>query len=494
MKNKNMYIYAGLLATFVAVAFGAPTNPGAYGAWSLIPPVVMFAFILLTQKVLEGFVWGGLLAVFMKYKWSFLLTYNEKLLKQVTTEGNLWLILVLLTIGSIVAILDKSGLSRQFGLWAGSKAKSGKMALIINYVMGFFLSFDLYLSSSTVGTCMTPVNDKYKTPREKTAYVTLSTAITLTHLYPIGTGAIFIAGLLVTNGYAAEGEGIQAFTGLVPLLFFPLAFLLVTLLNVIGVLPDIGSMKQAYAKRDDAELKAASHTTEHEPEQAEGQAAAEQASDRSQGDFAGKRSPHLLYFFLPIVIFIVSTIYFKSNTQLGAFITILATGVIYVARGIFTAETYIATVLDGMKNMLELAVIMATAFVLADSITDIGFTNYVVGIVSVFVIPKWLPFIIFLVFSATEFLVTLNWSLYIMAIPVLLQLSASVGANTPLTLAALLSAGIWGASTCITSDIGLLTAYSTKTTVYRHFKTKLPYSLMAFVLSAIAYLIGGLFF
>ncbi|WP_369426655.1 hypothetical protein [Paenibacillus ehimensis] len=81
-----------------------------------------------------------------------------------------------------------------------------------------------------------------------------------------------------------------------------------------------------------------------------------------------------------------------------------------------------------------------------------------------------------------------------MAIPVLLQLSASVGANTPLTLAALLSAGIWGASTCITSDIGLLTAYSTKTTVYRHFKTKLPYSLMAFVLSAIAYLIGGLFF
>lgn len=490
MKNKNTYIYAGILAVFVAVALGAPANPGTYGAWSLIPPVVMFAFILLTQKVLEGFVWGGLLAVFMKYKWDFLLTYNEKLLKQVTTEGNLWLILVLLTIGSIVAILDKSGLSRQFGLWAGSRAKSGKTALIINYLMGFFLSFDLYLSSSTVGTCMTPVNDKYKTPREKTAYVTLSTAITLTHLYPIGTGAIFIAGLLVTNGYAAEGEGIRVFTGLVPLLFFPLAFLLVTLLNVIGVLPNMGPMKQAYANRDDAQLKAASLTEEQEPERA----AAEHASDRSQGDPAGKPSPHLIYFFIPIAIFIASTIYFKSNTQLGAFITILATGVIYVARGIFTAETYIATVLDGMKNMLELAVIMAAAFVLADSITDIGFTNYVVGIVSVFVIPKWLPLIIFLVFSATEFLVTLNWSLYIMAIPVLLQLSASVGANTPLTLAALLSAGIWGASTCITSDIGLLTAYSTKTTVYRHFKTKLPYSLIAFVLSAIAYLIGGLFF
>ena len=101
---------------------------------------------------------------------------------------------------------------------------------------------------------------------------------------------------------------------------------------------------------------------------------------------------------------------------------------------------------------------------------------------------------IFLIFSTTEFLVTLNWSLYIMAIPILLEISQSVGANTPLTIAALISAGLWGATACITSDIGLLTAYSTKVKVYDHFKTKLPYCVMAWVISAIAYLVGGLIF
>ncbi len=416
-----------------------------------------------------------------------------------TTEGNLWLILVLLTIGSIVAVLDKSGLSKQFGLWAGSKAKSGKMGLLINYFMGYFLSFDPYLSTSTVATCMAPVNDKYKTPREKTALVTISTAGSLSHLYPIGTGSIFIGGLLVTSGYAAEGKGISAFMDLMPLLFFPIAFLIVVFLNIVGVIPNIGQMKKAYSKNDNfSEGNDQSNEPENlNPSVTEMDAVKDELAATVEANVldqpSGKKSPHLINFFIPILIFIASTIYFESNTQLGAFVTILTSGVIFVVQGIFTAEKYISTVLDGMKDMVELAVIMAAAFVLANSITDIGFTSYIVGVVSTLVIPKLLPFIIFLVFSATEFLVTLNWSLYIMAIPVLIELSNSVGANTSLTIAALVSAGLWGATTCITSDIGFLTAYSTKTTAYQHFRTKLPYSIFAFVLAAIGYLVCGLF-
>lgn len=494
MKKLDKYMYLILLAIFIVIAVGAPSSAENYGAWSLIPPVVMFIFIMVTQKVLEGFIWGGLLAVFLKHKGSTIVTYNEKIIEQVTNPDNLWLMLVLLLIGAVAAILEQSGLSKQFGLWASSKAKDSKMALIINYVTGVFLSFDLYLSASTVGTCMTPVNDKYKIPREKTAMVTLAPAISLTHLYPIGTGAIFISGLLVVNGYASTGDGISSFMKIVPLLFFPIAFLLITLLNVIGVIPNIGAMRKVHQAVKEETVAAVIM----QPITASGETASalmpQQMELSSESNSEGKKAPHLINFFLPILIFVASTIYFGSDTQLGAFLTILATGVLFVAQGIFTPEKFVNATLDGMKNMLELVAIMATAFVLANSITEIGFTEYVIGIVSALVIPKLLPIMIFLIFSVTEFLVTLNWSLYIMAIPILLEISQSVGANTPLTIAALISAGLWGATTCITSDIGLLTAYSTKVKVYDHFKTKLPYCVMAWVISAIAYLVGGLFF
>ncbi|MFP3728871.1 Na+/H+ antiporter NhaC family protein [Priestia filamentosa] len=488
MKKKDIYIYLTMSIVFLVVAIATPDGAKSYGAWSILPPVIMFSFIMVTQKVLEGFIWGGLLAVLMKYKASVLLTYNERIIEQITNPDNLWLMLVLLFIGAIAEILDKSGLSKQFGLWAGKKAKNSKMALIINYFTGVFLSFDLYLSASTVGTCITPVNDKFKIPRQKTAMVTLSPAISLTHLIPIGTGAIFISGLLVTNGYAPSGEGISAFLKIVPLLFFPIAFLIITLLNVLGVIPNIGAMKKAY---QDMNNKKGERLIEVEDNSSE-IAVTTEVVNRSMT--MEKKNPHLINFFLPIVIFISATIYFGSDTQLGAFLTILITGILFIAQGIFTPERYVSTALDGMKGMLELVAIMAAAFVLANSITDIGFTHYIVGIISALVIPQLLPFVIFLVFSITEFLVTLNWSLYIMGIPILLEISHSVGANTPLTIAALISAGLWGATSCITSDIGLLTAYSTKTKVYDHFRTKLPYCIMAWIVSLIGYLVGGVFF
>ncbi|MFP7159191.1 Na+/H+ antiporter NhaC family protein [Priestia aryabhattai] len=482
MKNKDKLLYLIIFAIYLIVFFITPEGSKSYGLWSILPPVLMFSFIMLTQKVLEGFIWGGLLAIIMKYKTDALLTYNQRIIDQVTNPDNLWLMLVLLLVGALAAVLSESGLSQQFGEWAGKKAKNSKMALLINFITGCFLSFDPYLSVSTVGTCMAPVNNKFKIPKEKTALVTIAPAVTLSHLLPIGTGAIFITGLLVTNGFATKHEGFSAFINIMPFLFFPIAFLLVSFLTVIGVIPNIGRMKKVYEPID--RMQAAQESA----------VSLEVDTDKVNNldtSTTKKKQPHLINFFIPIFIFISSTFYFGANTQLGAFLTILVSGVIFVAQGIFTPEKYVSTVLDGMKGMLELVTIMATAFVLANSVTEIGFTDYIVGTISVFVAPLLLPFIVFLVFSVTEFLVTLNWSLYIMAIPILLKVSDSIGANTPLTIAALISAGMWGATSCITSDIGLLTSYTIKFKVYDHFRTKLPYCLIAWVLSLIGYLVCG---
>ena len=67
-------------------------------------------------------------------------------------------------------------------------------------------SLDDYLSSLTSGIAMTPVNDRYKIPREMTAYVIDTTAAPISVLNPISTWAVFIGSLMVANGIAEEDK------------------------------------------------------------------------------------------------------------------------------------------------------------------------------------------------------------------------------------------------------------------------------------------------
>lgn len=478
-ENKNKVMYSVLFLTFIYVGLFIDAGMEDYGVYSLIPPVAMFLFILTTHKVLEGFLWGSMLAIFMKYKAATLLTFNDKLFSQVTNPDNLWLIIVLLLIGGVIAVLDKSGASNAFGVWVSKKAKTSKSAQLLTFILPIVLSNDAYLGTSTTGATMTPINDKHKTPREFTSFIIRGTAVPANIFNPISTVAIFIAGLLQVNNFSAEGKGTQAYIGLLPYMFFTGALLVIVLLVVLGVIPKIGPMKKAFLRSDSG------------IDESELESAATLDATVEEEENKNKKSPHVINFFIPILSLVAATIYFNGDIQIGALITLIITGVLFVAQGIFNTEEYLETILDGMKDMLMLAVIMATAFILVDAITELGFSNYIVGAASSKVAAEFLPFIIFVMFSATEFLVTLNFSLYILAIPVLVPLAETVGASGELVIAALISAGIWGTTTSITSDIGLLNAYSSKIPLFKHFISNLPYQLMAWVIAMLAYLIAG---
>ena len=123
-----------------------------------------------------------------------------------------------------------------------------------------------------------------------------------------------------------------------------------------------------------------------------------------------------------------------------------------------------------------------------------GFAPYIVGLTAHVLSPKLLPFIIFVVFAITEFLVSFNWSLYMMALPIVIPLAAATGANPYLTIAALICAGIWGSQGCLYSDGALVAAAATKTDVYEASTTAIQYTVIAVVLSAVCFLVAGFIF
>lgn len=473
--HRHQAVYAGLLLVFLVTALATPAHAGNYGAWSLLPSVTMFLFVLATRRVLEGFLWGSVLAVFMKAKADTLTAYNDIVFEQLTNADNLYLMLVLLSIGGLVSVLETGRLSEQFGRWAARLARTGRSGLVVTYFSTFALSNDPYLGTSTVAASLTPVNDRYGTPRELTAFTVRSSAVPVSTFNPLATGSVFVAGLLVANEYTDKSHEVSAYAHLLPYMYYCMAILVVTFLVTLGVMPRIGPMRRARPALIGAG-----------PDDRDGDGTAGQ-----EGTATDRRPPNVLNFFLAIALLIAATLHFGSM-QLGLVVTLAVMALVLVAQGVFTAAGYLDAVLAGMKDMLMLVAIMAAAFVLVDGVTALGFTTWMIGVTESVVTPALLPFTVFVLFGITEFLVTLNWSLYIMALPVVIPLARSVGANTDMTIAALVSAGLWGATTCLTSDVGMLTAFSTRVDVFRHYITNLPYQLIAFVVAAAAYLVTGL--
>jgi Na+/H+ antiporter NhaC len=472
--RRTVIAYAGLAVIFVLVLALAPHGEGAeYGAWSLLPAGTLFVFILVTQQVVEGFIWASLLGAVMLARGDFFAFWIDRLFSEVSNTDNLWLLVLLLSIGGLIGVFEHLGLAASFAEAAARLARGPKRSSLVTVVATALLSNDSYLSTSGVGVSMTPVNKGFGLPKAYSAMLIRSTAEPTCTLNPIGSTPVLVTGLLVTAGVVAADEQVSAYLHILPYLFFSLAIVLVAVLAAAGVLPLIGGMRRA----------AAVEAQEEAAEVAE-------AGDAPAAEAAARR-PHWLNMVVSIAAVIVGTL-ITGDVQQAFLIALVVPGVVLLAQRLTTPSGYLDAVIEGMKDIFSLVLLMAIAFVLVSFIADLDFAGFVIQHVSGVVAPAWLPLVVFLVFGVTELLVTLNWSLYILLIPVLVALCEQTGANLWATVAALLGAGTWGLTASISSDVGLLTASSTEVGLFRHWITNLPYQVVAFVVAAAGFAVVGL--
>ncbi|WP_432543700.1 Na+/H+ antiporter NhaC family protein [Kineococcus sp. SYSU DK002] len=454
--------YAGLVVV-LAVSLLAPSGTDAsYGWWSLLPAVTLFAFVLTTHRVIEGFLWSGLLATVIIYRGSVATAWFDALFGQITDADNAGLLVRLAAIGGLIGVFERTGLATSFARAAGRLARGPRTAGIVTVVLTLLLSNDSYVSASGVTVSLAPVNRRFGLPRTFTASLVRTAGETANTLNPIGTTPVLVAGLLVAAGYGTDQ--LSTYLGVLPYLFHSMAAVVIALLLAARVLPVVGPLR--------ADFRAA-------------------AADPAQAAAGTGRLPHALNFLAPVVV-VIATSLTTGNIELGFLLGILLTGALLVVQGWTTIAGYVDTVIEGMKDIFPLILLMALAFVLVHGISTLNFTEFVVQHVDGAIAPQWLPLIIFAIFAVTEMLVTLNWSLYILMVPVLVQLCAQTGASVPATVAAVLSAGTLGISAAISSDVGLLTASSARIPLYRHWITNLPYQVAAAAVAAAGFVVVGL--
>ncbi len=491
-KTKVTAGYIAVLLTFVAVAVFCPQlEEGAnYGFWTVLPAIQIFAFILLTKHILEGFFWSSMLAVFIRFRWGITTAFIDQIFENVTNWDNFWVIYLFMLAGAITFLLRMSGAGTYFARWVSSKVKSPKAALLVTFILGTPLCIDDYMSGLIIGASMSPVNDTYGIPREMTAYVIRATIAAPACILPIGCWGIYVGQVIDIWGLdiVGSGSGFQYYlANVLPWLFFPFTVMLVALLVILGVIPMFGKMKRAYQRVADG--GPTKPPVEHRD--SDGNIIEEEEEEIPEP----RKHVNLLHFIVPIVAIMLCGWYYEWDMAYGITVGLLISFIFNIITKVFTVNDAKEVVTQGFGYMSEMCIMMAFGLVLCNNMAELGFVDYIVSLTESLVTPSMLPFIIFFAFSCTEILVTFNYTLYLIAMPIVVALAQSVGASVPMSIGALVSCGVFGYCLAFSSDEGMIVCGACGAIdIYEQNTCQYPYMIMAWALAAIGYLVCGFIF
>ena len=147
--------------------------------------------------------------------------------------------------------------------------------------------------------------------------------------------------------------------------------------------------------------------------------------------------------------------------------------------------------LEGMKNMLPIACILAIAFVLVDANTKLGLAEYIIDLVRPFMSGKMLPLVVFLTAVAFAYFTGMFWDMAAVMLPIAIPLALQVGANPYLVAAAVFSAAAWGSQICMYGDAVIVNSGACEISPAETSFSSLPYGIIGVIVSAILYTVFG---
>lgn len=469
-----------LFAIIVVSYFISDATPANLGWYTLVPTFFILICVFSTKQIMPAYILGGLMGHFMAFGSDFFNKYFETMNEVLMGESYMWLVFVCGMMSTLMVMIDKSGGAVAFSNWVAKFVTTGKGTLFWTWLMGLVMFMDDYLSCLAIGPSMSKVTDKHKVSREMLSYLVDSVAAAPCVLVPISTWAVFIAGLYEINGYAPAGEGMAYFIQTIPYSFYAWFTILIVPLVIFGIIPKVGPLKKA-------ELRAQT-TGALAPE------GSEKIDMATGSDLGIPEKPKMINLFLPLIILVVATIFYEIDLLMGTVIAFSFTMVFFYVQKIVTAESAMESIITGFKNMMFLFVLVALSYSFTATLEHISFAPYVVENVKGFLSPQYMPFILFVVFGITEFMTGSNWDLYMITFPAVLPLSIAVGADPVLSTAAIISAGVFGSHVCVASDATICTSAATGCENFQHTISQIPYALLAAGLTAITYLVFGVFF
>jgi len=445
------------------------------GAFVLVPTLVVFVLAILTHRPIESLITGSVVGLIMIHGVSFVGGFAETSVRVMTDPDVAWVILVCGFMGSLIAILIRTGSTASFTATMSGYVKSKKSALMATWGLGILMFVDDYLNSLAVGSAMRSLTDKYRISREKLAYVVDSTAAPISVIIPFSTWGVFFAGLIVANDIAPEGEGLDTYIRSIPYMFYAWVAVLLVPFVASGVIPSLGPMKKADERAETTGVTV--------PPEADHIEAANQ-SIQARPDI----KPRMSMFVVPMVLLVAATLYFDKDFLVGIYISLGVTTIFIIASRMMDMNDTFNTIIDGFKMMVEPLGVLVAAFILKDVNDVLGLAPYIVTGMEPILTAQSLPVVIFVTMALVAFMTGSNWGVFVIILPIVTALTNNLGADMTLVLGATLSASTFGSHACFYSDATVLTAQASGCTPFQHAVTQIPYALIAAAISIVGYI------
>ncbi|HBQ43047.1 MAG TPA: sodium:proton antiporter [Lactobacillus acetotolerans] len=454
-----------------------------YGIISLIPAVIVVILALITRKTLEPLVIGSLVGFIILSKGNFFTAFVNTALKVMGDPTIGWVILVCGLMGSLIAVLEKSGGINSFAQLAVKYANTRKKALFFTWLSGLCLFIDDYLNVLTVGSTMKKVTDKHRIPRALLAYSVGSTSAPICVLVPFSSWAVFFASLLAAQGLTVNGSGIGAYIHTIPYVFYGWAAVFIILPLVISdIIPLIGPMKEANnLALKTGQLFPPDYIEANQQPVDEGTTEATDVNARG----------NLINFMLPIIVLISATIFMGIDLLKGIIIALVFTAIFYGLRKIMYYEEFMDNCWEGFRSMIFVLGLVIVSFIFKEVNDGLGLTNYVIETVKPLMNGGWLPAVTFLVTAGVAFATATFWGLAAIMIPIVIPLAQAMGVDPFLASGAVFSGAAFGSHACFYSDASILIAKATGIRPYDHAITQLPYAVMAALMATVLYVFFG---
>ena len=461
--------------------------------WALVPPIIAIVLALISKEVYVS-LFVGILSGALIYSnfnpWGMVTNTFEVMIGKLSDGWNVGILIFLVTLGMMVALINKAGGSAAYGRWAAKHIKSRVGAMISTCVLGMLIFVDDYFNCLTVGSVMRPVTDKHKVSRAKLSYIIDATAAPVCIIAPISSWAAAVSSV------APEGQGLTLFIQSIPYNLYAL----LTLFTVIAMALmkfDFGPMRlhERNARKGDL------FTTDARP-----------YADVSEEEVNTKGT--VLDLIAPIVVLIVSCVlcmvytggFFAGESFLDAFancdasmglvlgsvLALVFTMLLYLPRKVITFKQFSASLTDGFKAMVPAILILTFAWTLSGVTGQLGATVFVAEFVrtSASSMANLLPAIVFLIGTGLAFATGTSWGTFGVLLPIVCSVFPS-GELMVIAVAACLAGAVCGDHCSPISDTTIMASTGGQCDHINHVNTQLPYALTVAGVSFVGYILAG---
>ena len=398
---------------------------------------------------------------------------SEHLVPQLADKYNAAVLILLAVIGGFVALMERSGGGYAFAKSLASTLGSKSRTQISAWSSGIVIFFSDLGTPLIVGPAFRALFDRIGLSRQKLAYVIDATAAPVAILVPFIGWGVYIMSLLnqqVENLGLGSSDYELLLSALPYQLYAWLTLAAIPLTAIIGF--DFRLMREA-------DTKAALQSNNDET-----------LDTSARGD---QESARASFIWLPLLVLGATLLWtlvplgfpferisgsqFRAGLSAAYFTATLSLVALLLYYKTHRFLASVSIYIEGMGRMMPIAVMLLLAWSMSDILGLLGADAYVAKWVAGTISAELLPVLIFLVACLTSFATGSSWGTFALLFPLALPAAVAVEASLALSIAAVLSGGLFGDHASPISETTLLASAGAGVEPIDHFKTQLPYAL-----------------